>query len=162
VIGSPEIPTFNAEAFDDSFFTAYEEQLSDISVEEQASLALAEVLTIEKADGTQKSYDELRDETRTFFANDWVRNDEAVMNRMAMEFAQACMGHNHGADLAQDNQLGSVFETGINSLAGDTHDHKHDGHSHKDKDDEYEVDPKTGKKKKKRRSIWAGWLAVQK
>lgn len=153
MIGSPEVPAFNPQAFDDSFFANYEEQLADISVEEQASAALAEILTIEKADGTQKSYEELRDETQTFFSNDWVRNDEAVMNRMAMEFAQACMGHNHGAELAQDGQLGSVFESGVNSLFGDKHDHSSDGHNHKGKDDE--IDPKTGKKKKKR-----GWFGV--
>ena len=158
MIGSPETPAFNAGAFDDSFFTAYEEQLTDISVDEQASLALAEVLTIEKADGTHKSYNELRDETRRFFANDWVRNDEAVMNRVAMEFAQACMAHSHGAELAQDGQLGSVFEAGVNNLLGDTHDHKHEAHNDKDDDD---IDPKTGKKKKKK-YLWGGWLALNK
>ncbi|MGH7240719.1 MAG: hypothetical protein ACREGB_00290 [Candidatus Saccharimonadales bacterium] len=151
MIGSPEVPTFDAQAFDESFFAAYEEQLSGISVEEQASRALKEILTIKKADGTQKSYEEIRDQTQAFFANDLVRNDEVIMNRMAMEFARSCMGHNHGAELAQDTQLGSVFEAGVNNLIGD----KHDGHSHKGKDDEYETDPKTGKKKKKKRS-WFG------
>jgi hypothetical protein len=65
------------------------------------------------------------------------------------------MGHDHGAELAQDGQLGSVFETGLNNLNGEKHDHIHDGHSHKDKDDD-EIDPKTGKKKKKKR----GWFGV--
>jgi hypothetical protein len=155
MIGSSEIPKFDAQAFDDSFFATYEEQLSDISVEEQASIALAEIMTIEKEDGTQKTYEEIKDQTQTFFANPMVRNDEAIMNRMAMGFAQACMGHDHGAELAQDGQLGSVFETGLNNLNGEKHDHIHDGHSHKDKDDD-EIDPKTGKKKKKKR----GWFGV--
>lgn len=151
-MGSAEIPNFDAQAFDDRFFAAYEEQLSDISIEEQASIALAEIMKIEKEDGTQKTYEEIKDQTQTFFANDWVRNDEALMNRMAMEFAQACMGHNHGAELAQDGQLGSVFETGMNSLNSDKHDHTHNGHNRK----EDEIDPKTGKKKKKKR----GWFGV--
>ncbi len=146
MIGSPKAPDFIGEAFDDSFFTKYEEQLSDISIEEQATTALAEIMTIEKADGSQKSYDELRSETQTFFTNDWVRNDEAVMNHMAIEFAHACMGHNHGADLAQDNQLRPVFETGLKNSLGNKYGHKHK------KDDKGEIDPKTGKKKKKKRS----------
>jgi hypothetical protein len=159
MIGTPEATTFNAGEFDDNFFAAYEEQLSDISVEDQASLALADILTIKKANGTQKTYEEIKTDTQTFFANDWVRGDEAIMNRMAIEFAQACMGHSHGAELAQDNQLSSVFENGMNSRSGDTHDHKHDGHSHKDSDNE--IDPKTGKKKKKR-TAWVGWFALRK
>jgi hypothetical protein len=156
MIGSVERPHFDAQAFDDSFFSAYEEQLSDISVEEQASIALKEILTVEKENGTQKTYDEIKEQTQTFFSNDWVRNDEIIMNRMTMEFAQACMGHNHGAELAQDGQLGSVFDAGLNNLNGDKHDHKHDGQSHKDKDDD-EIETKTGKKKKKR---YVGFFSI--
>lgn len=145
MIGSSEVPAFNPQVFDENFFADYEEQLTDISVEDQASAALANILTIEKNDGTQKSYEELRDEAKTFFSNDLVRNDEAIMNRMAMEFAQACMAHKHGAELAQDGQLGSVFEKGAKSLFGDNND-----------DDE--SDPKTGKKKKKRYSLFGVYI----
>lgn len=158
MIGSPEAPSFDARAFDEDFFAAYEQELADISIAEQASLALADVLTVQKADGTEKSYEELRDATLAFFTNDWVRNDEAVMNRMMMEFAQACMGHGHGADLAQDGQLGSIFEKGAESLSGDKHGHEHSSHDHEEVDEDEEVDPKTGKKKKKKKG-WLGLLA---
>jgi hypothetical protein len=152
---SPEAPSFDVQAFDDSFFTAYEGQLSDVSVGDQASAALAAIVTIEKADGSQKSYDELRDETRTFFASDWVRKDEAVMNRLAMEFAQACMSHSHGAELAQDNRLSSIFEDGMQSLTAK----EHSEHRSTDEgDDDDETDPKADKKK--RRGARAGWLVM--
>jgi len=151
MIDSPEALNFNPTAFDDNFFAAYEVQLVDISLAEQASIALADILTIEKADGTQKSYEELRYETSNFFANDWVRNDEALMNRMAREFAQACMGHQHGDFLAQDSFLNPMFEKGSDSIAGKKHDHKNESHSDSDDDEEYEVDARTGKKTKKKR-----------
>jgi hypothetical protein len=150
-MGSPETPAFNAAAFNDTFFTQYEEQLSDISVAEQASQALTEILTIAKADGTHKSYGQLRTETQNFFANDWIRADEAVMNRMAMEFAQACMGHEHGAELAQDNLLSSIYDNGARNLLGDKHDSKTDATTAKDK-----------KKEKKTRSTRVGWLLFKK
>jgi hypothetical protein len=154
-MGSPKA-AFDAQAFDDSFFATYEKQLSDISKEEQASLALANILTIERDDGNQKSYEQIRNETQAFFASDYVRNDEAIMRRIAMEFAQACMEHSHGAELAQDNQLGLIFEKGVDSLFGDGHDHKHDDHAGEDNKDD-ELDTKTGKKKKKR---YRGWLSI--
>ncbi len=137
---SPEVLEFNPNAFSDDFFKDYEAQLADIDIEEQASLALAEVLMIKKSDGTEKSYEELRDETRSFFNNDWVRNDEALLNQMALQFAQACMGHSHGNELMQDSVLGSLFEK--EGASSSHHDHSHD---------EYETDPLTGKRKKKKK-----------
>ena len=154
---APETHMFDAQAFDNNFFAAYEEQLAAISIEEQASNALAEILTIQKEDGTLKSYEEIRDETVTFFANDWVRNDEAMMNRMANEFAQACMSHNHGADLAQDNLLGPMFKKGSHSIIEDKHDHKSESHNHDAKDDK--IDPITGKRSKKKKEH-LGWLSL--
>ena len=150
MIDSPEALNFNPAAFDDNFFAAYEVQLADISLAEQASIALADILTIEKADGTQKSYEELINETRNFFANDWVRNDEAIMNRMAFEFAGNCMGHQHGLGLSMDNQLSSIFENGLKSSNDGNHNHKNGSHSESDEDDD-EIDPKTGKKRIKKR-----------
>jgi len=157
MIDSPEALNFNPTAFDDNFFAAYEVQLADISLAEQASIALADILTIEKADGTQKSYEELINETRNFFANDWVRNDEALLNRMAFDFAGNCMGHQHGLSLSMDNQLSSIFEKGLNSSINGKHDHKNGSHSESDEEDDKsdkdddEIDPKTGKKRIKKR-----------
>jgi hypothetical protein len=156
---SPETPAFSAEAFDENFFAAYEEELTDINPEEQALLALADILTIEQADGTQKTYEQLRYETQAFFANDWVRNDEVMMNRLAMEFAQACISHMHGGELSQGGQLGSMFKKGIGGLFGDAQDHNHD-HDHDLDDDDDEIDPATGRKKK--RSGQLGRLATRK
>ena len=154
---SPEVPNFDPQVFDDNFFASYEKQLASISIEDQASVVLAGILTIQKADGTQKSYQQLRDETRAFFSNEMVRNDEAIMNRMTMEFARACMGHDHGSMLAEDNQLGSLFDKGINGLFKDSHDHD-DSHSllTKKEDDDWEIGP-DGKKRKKQKH---GWLSL--
>lgn len=150
-MGTPEAPTFDPQAFDADFFDGYQKELADISFEDQASAALANILTIEKADGTQKTYQEIRDESHSFFNSEWVRQSEAVMDRMTAEFAMACMGHPHGSELAQDEALSPVFGEGLKSLYDD-HTRDHDGHKHSDSDGE--TDPKTGKKKKKTRLSW--------
>jgi hypothetical protein len=156
-MNNPETLTYNPEAFDDSFFAQYETELADLNIEAQASLALSEILMIEKADGSQKSYEQLRDETRSFFANDLVRNDEMLMNRMAEEFAQACMSHGHGNELMSDSMLKSVYEQGFGSLK--SNDNKSAESSHNHADDDYEIDPKTGKKTKKKKK--RGWFGVE-
>lgn len=152
---TPKTTLFDERAFDDSFFAAYEAELAGIDVTEQASRALADALKITRDDGTHKSYEDIKEETVTFFANEWVRNDEALLNRMALEFAMACMGHNHDQELAQESQLRDIFEMGNQSLQQDNHNHTHGSHDHPTKEDS-EIDPKTGKKSKKRLKL--GWL----
>lgn len=129
--GSPELPIFDPAAFDAEFFSNYQKQLDELSKEDRASTVLAGILTIKRADGTEKAYEEIRNETIAFFASEPVKQDLALMNRMAYEFAQACMGHNHGSEFAKDEQLGAMFDRGISQIFGDKRDHKHEV-DHKD------------------------------
>lgn len=162
---SSEVPAFSEAAFDDSFFAQYEEELADSDVVEQASLALAAILMIEKADGTQKTYEDLRDETETFFTNEWVQQDEALMDRMAVEFAQACMGHEHGEELMEDTALRSVYDRGFMKLASsmsqDELTHAHSTTAPSQAKTEYVTDPKTGKKVKKKKRGWLWFFGIE-
>ncbi len=134
-------PEAFAAQFDAQYFADYEKQLETISVEEQAAIALADVLTVKKADGAEKSYEELKSETQTFFANEWVQSNEAVMNYAAAQFAAACMGHVHGSELARDEVLSSVFDKGVSVLfdgheLGNTHHSADQDHTSDDDDEE--------------------------
>jgi len=60
------------------------------------------------------------------------------------------MGHQHGLGLSMDNQLSSIFEKGLNSSINGKHDHKNGSQSESEEDDD-EIDPRTGKKKIKKR-----------
>lgn len=150
---APEAPVFDPSAFDESFFANYEMQPVDMGVEDQASAALAGILTVEQADGTQKTYEQIRDESRAFFANDWVRESEALMDRLAVEFVHQCMDNAYGSELARDDQLGSVFEKGVVSLYGEN-DRTHDGHAHNKKDNKDKEADKKKKKKDKKKDLF--------
>ncbi len=151
---------FDLSAFDDDFFAGYEAELQDVSVEEQAAAALADILTVTNQDGIVKTYEDIRDESRKFFANEWVQQSEMLMNQVASQFAAACMSHPHGSELAQDSILGSVFNAGIEASHGPDDGHGHDNHEHDDDD----IDPITGeskkkKKKKEQKQDKGGWLS---
>jgi hypothetical protein len=137
-----EAPAFDPSAFDEAFFEQYETQMADIDVAEQASAALSGVLQVENDDGTHKTYEQIRDESRIFFSNDAVRESEALMNRLAEQFRQACVNHVHGDALRQDEALSKVHDHG--QLGHDPHTYGKGGH-----DDEYSIDPVTGRRKRK-------------
>jgi hypothetical protein len=132
--GSPELPNFDPAAFNSEFFANYNQKIANSSIEDQAATVLAGILSIRVADGTERTYEQIRDDTRAFFSMDNVKQDMALMQRMSIQFAQACMGHNHGSELARDEQLGSIFDHGINSIFGEKADHKHDLHDKLDED----------------------------
>lgn len=147
-----QAPEFDPSLFTANFFTAYEQQLADIDIAEQAAAALADVLSVHTADGSQKTYQQIRTETSAFFANDWVRQNELLMNQMAVNFAAACMTHPHGAALAQDSSLSALFEKGQDASYNNKHLHEDTvssrAHDDEEDEDDDEIDPRTGKKRK--------------
>jgi hypothetical protein len=160
---NPEAPTIDLQTFDKDFFAAYEEQLSDIRIEDQAILALTDIISIRRLDGTDRSYKELVDETSRFFANDWVKNDEAIINRLVTEGILACSGHAHNDELSPNEQLSfSIFDMTTEHSLGETHNHDHNegtDENEEDDDDEYEIDATTGKRVRKKRRGWFGSAA---
>jgi|GEM_PF-2851027 len=159
-----EVPlTDFLDGFDTAFLKSYEEELASIDPAEQASAALANILMIVEEDGSQKSYEQIRDETSAFLSSEWVRQDEAIMNRMAQEFALACMSHGHGSELARDVGLGSVFEKGVGNLFGDLHQHGDRSHERTTDDPHAHTEEKRSRsekktKKKQRIRRWLGSL----
>ena len=79
-----------------------------------------------------------------------VYRDFIDFRMMAAQMEMMC-NHNHG--LEQSMQGSEMLSGFMDSNRGDDH----DGHNH-DKDDEYEIDPKTGKKVKKKKRY--GWLRL--
>jgi hypothetical protein len=126
---SLELPTFDPAACTPEFYEGYNRQnrqLASMAEEDRTENVFAGIATLRHADGTELTYEQLRDKYRDFFNRDDVRQDMALMRQTSIQFAQFCMGHNHGSELARDEQLGNIFEHGINSIYGEKADHKHD------------------------------------
>ncbi len=126
MINSLELPTFDPAALTPEFYERYNRQLANVAEKDRTENVLAGIATLRHADGTEPTYEQIRDEYRSFFNRDNVRYDMALMRQKSIEFAQICMGHNHGSELARDEQLGPIFDRGINSIFGEKADHKHD------------------------------------
>lgn len=97
----------------------------------------------------------LFDTASSFYDGDMARNITLV-NTLAQRLAdiaiiQGCMGHGHAQEAL--NEVQGIY----GSRAKDSHSHDMHGEDHADhNDDDFEIDPKTGKKvrKKKRRGWW--------
>jgi hypothetical protein len=77
--------------------------------------------------------------------------------------AQVEMFCNHDHAFNQATQGSETLSSFMDGHKEDGHNHgndTHDKHGHKKGDDD-EIDPKTGKKKKKRYSGWLGWLSMR-
>lgn len=93
-----------------------------------------------------------------YTADNFVRDTEALMMDAAFverfEEAQAIAARMHEL-CGEDHMLNQAFQE-VSESRGLFNSHEiHDGHNHQQSDDEYEIDPKTGKKvKKKKRRNW--------
>lgn len=133
-----EAPDFSA--FDSSFFETYEKDLQEIDIASVAHEALSDILTITQEDNTP-DYATIKHETELFFANPVIAEDVRLLNALATQYVESCASHNHaGADFLNDGPLSGIFSIGSNK----------DKDTQSDNDDE--IDPKTGKKRRKKRN----------
>ena len=140
-----EMPDFGLEAFgmtedfdiNAAFQDAIQGVVSDTELTLEEKVRRMEVIVSE---GTSDAYRDFID-----------------FRQMAAQMEMMC-NHDHALN---QSMLGSDTISGfMDSHKNDGHDHGdslHGKHNHKD-DDEYEVDPKTGKKTKKKRRSWFNLL----
>ncbi len=118
----PAAPTFDAE-----FFANLGQEMEDISLQTAAQDALAGILTIKHADGQEKSFQQIKDEAETFFANPLVADDMRLIESLSMQYADFCASHGlDGSSSMNEGSLGKVYEQGTRH--DDGHDHGNDGH----------------------------------
>lgn len=133
-------PESLAALFDDGFFADYEHEVAEIDLESQAQAALADILTVQSDDGSRRTYEQIKQETETFFANPLVRQTDALLDSLSRQYMQFCMDHGEGGMAMNDGVLSGVFDRGLQYAQHDGHGHDHDSASGSDK---------TGKDKKK-------------
>jgi hypothetical protein len=132
----------------DSFFAAYEQELTEVDIAVNAQLALSSILTVQAENGETRSYEQIRREAETFFANPTIAADMQLLDQLAAQYAQFCVGHGHeGIDQLTSGSLEELFERGLSNA------HRHE-HEH-----EREREGEKAKKKKKSRArrlgLWA-------
>jgi hypothetical protein len=129
--------------FEDFDFAAYEQELSDISAEEQAQAALADILTIQADDGATKSYEQIKQETEVFFSNPAIMQMGRVLDELAMQYAAFCLDRCEEAATTDKGLLGNVYARGLQRLRMSASDHGHNS--------DHGSAGGNGKKKKKKR-----------
>jgi len=154
---SPEAESLNLEAFDDAFFAQLEQEFEPETLQTLAMEALEDVLTVEREDGTRKTFEDILEEADAYFSNPMVQEDMAILNAAAARFAQfahaACGGHEAASSLLQSNEgLSDVYGRGAGALEAQA---DHAGHAH-----EAESTNEEDKKKTKTKSKRTGWLSI--
>ena len=156
---TPEFEHIPQENVDDVYafdFDAWESELEGIDLEEQARQAFDGLLTFETEDEhTGRTIEDIKDDIVTFMSNPEIVQMQQMVDYAAEQFAQFC-NHNHiGGDA--NSEFSNLLSAGNNVLGSDDgHDHGHESIEKSeadDDDDEYEIDPKTGKRVKKRTSL---------
>lgn len=129
-------------------FAAWEAEVADIDLEEQAIKAFDGLLTFETDDNeTARTIEDIQNDIVTFMSNPEVMEMQRVIEYAAVQFAQFC-NHNHvGADSMNEN-VSSLFNASEGLAGQEDHSHKLE-HEHDDDDDDTD-----SKKKKKKRSSW--------
>lgn len=136
--GMPEIDFGSLEA-DFDINAAFQEAMSDVASNEEIALEeKVRRMEVIVSEGTSEVYKDFVD-----------------FRSMAAQMEMFC---NHDHALNQATQGSKTLSSFMDGHKEDGHGHDgttHDKHDHKKDDDEYEIDPKTGKKKKKKRN-WFG------
>lgn len=111
--GTPETSLF--EDFD---FDAYNAELEEVDIKQAAHAALDAILTLKQDDGTEKTREQIFQESEAFFSNPEIMQNLALLDSLAMQFAAWCNHHDgpEQSDGIRNDTVSSIFEYGQSLL----------------------------------------------
>lgn len=129
-------------------FGAWEEEVKDIDLEEQAKMAFDGLLTFETEDETEvRTVQDIKNDIISFMSNPEIIQMQQVVEYAALQFEQFC-NHNHlEGDISSD--FSSIFNTNQESLDLDVN--KPNSENADTDSEEYTIDPNTGLRVKRRK-----------